>query len=189
MLSWFRFQSRVNSSLIKQKKGTDMCDFPDRLSFISRVLDSFFISSFLYRLILKHMSQTETGMNNIKAELWTLIYLFQYSVLLIQSIHSVHVLSHKYLAVWPFSQEVLWSLSFPGGSFGFLIHCPVWEETNSHFISLARAHANTGTDWNKSPTFLSQSSDSPRFSNYSSSPRCQEYAVRDGNNVKVQHFR
>lgn len=110
-------------------------------------------------------------------------------MLLIQSIHSVHVLSHKYLAVWPFSQEVLWSLSFPGRSFGFVIHCSVREETNCHFIPLAPAHANTGTDWNKSSTFLSQSSDSPRFSNYSSSPRCQEYAVRDGNKVKVQHFR
>lgn len=37
----------------------------------------------------------------------------------------VHILSHEDLAVWPFSKEVLWSWSFPGGSFGFVICCPI----------------------------------------------------------------
>lgn len=44
-----------------------------------------------------------------------------------------HILSHEDLAVRPFSQEVLWCLSFPGGSFGFVIYCPVKNKTKAHF--------------------------------------------------------
>lgn len=58
---------------------------------------------------------------------------------MLQSSSLVHILSHEYLAVRPLSQEVLWSLSFPGGSFGFVIYCPVTQETrktNGHFLEL-----------------------------------------------------
>lgn len=40
-----------------------------------------------------------------------------------------HILSHENFAVRPLSKEVFWSLSFPGGSFGFVIYCPVKEES------------------------------------------------------------
>lgn len=35
------------------------------------------------------------------------------------------LLSHEDLTVRPFSKEVFWSLSFPGGPFGFVIDWPV----------------------------------------------------------------
>lgn len=50
-----------------------------------------------------------------------------------------NILSHEKLAVWPFSKEVLWSLSFPGGPFWFLIYCSVpgknkkKKKTTCHF--------------------------------------------------------
>lgn len=55
----------------------------------------------------------------------------------------IHILSHENLAVWPFSKEVFWSLSFPGGSFGFIINCPIQVETsgtNSHVDVLPPPH-------------------------------------------------
>lgn len=53
-----------------------------------------------------------------------------------------HILSHEDLAVWPFSKEVFWCLSFPCGSFGFVIYCPVKKET-SHFGTVAQTSHTT----------------------------------------------
>lgn len=102
-----------------------------------------------------------------------------------------HVLSHKYFGVRPFPEEVFWGLSFPRGSFGFVIYCPVEEKWNQ--LSLCQptpSSHNTicccNNGWIKAlliqinifSTFLSQSSGSPRFSSHSSSPLCWGYAVK-----------
>ena len=46
-----------------------------------------------------------------------------------------YILSHENLSVWPFSKEVLWSLSFPGRSFGFVIYCSVEQGNNWDHLS------------------------------------------------------
>lgn len=53
------------------------------------------------------------------------------------------LLAHENLALWPFSKEVLWSLSFSGRPFRFVIRCSVQDENSQdtfHFDILAKVH-------------------------------------------------
>ena len=60
-------------------------------------------------------------------------------------LRSDNILSHENLAVWPFSKEVLWSLSFPGGSVRFVIYCSVAEENKWDHSSFCHARLSSHT--------------------------------------------
>lgn len=59
------------------------------------------------------------------------------------------LLSHEDLAVRPLSKEVFWSLSLPGGPFGFVIHWPVREEPKREQFNFGMsAPAQLWVKWN-----------------------------------------
>ena len=87
MLSWFKFHSRVNSSLTKHRRAS-----------VNEV--------------------------NMRLKIQTNTFL---PPALLSSVFN-NILSHEDLAVGSFSKEVFWCLSFPGGSFGFVIYYPVQQE-------------------------------------------------------------
>lgn len=197
MLSWFRFHSRVNSSLIKQRKRMNYASIVRTRSTTTNILPAnrrrcsvLLVYQYIWWLVPPPLSEVVS---------FYTVAVFKPETQHLERNSSatlVHILSHENLAVRPFSKEVFWSLSFPGGSFGFIVNCPggnkwdkrSWWQAGPHtsFFSLQKqTHPSTSVSWSNRCTFLSQSLDNPRFSSRSSSPRCWGYAVKRWQNSGV----
>lgn len=157
MLSWFRFHRRVNSSLIEQRKRMNQSPLLWHMPLKLQLMSSFDYFR-LYHILPTNQRRCSVLLVYqcicwlVPPSLSEVIFFYRGCVQKTwdatlrekkSSATLVHILSHENLAVWPFSKEVFWSLSFPGGSFGFIINCPVQEETsgtNGHADMLAHTH-------------------------------------------------